>query len=239
LEPPAQPRAGLDLSEGREPVAADVLDADQLAAGEGRRGGGSRGACAPAGRRPARSRGVAGGPSTHGGVAGPLAPSGHPSSCTAGAPSVTTIVAGRPMRSSSSRSSPVADTVTTSPLRSPATIVSSRWSASSLAVASMTSASYEPSGRTASGTGRLAPAVVVGVRSVAGTPGAGRVLHLGEEHDVAQRRRVGDQGHETVDAQAQARHRGHAVLHGLDEVLLHHHRLVVAGRPQRHLLLQA
>jgi hypothetical protein len=51
---------------------------------------------------------------------------------------------------------------------------------------------------------------------------------------------VGEQRDEPVDvdADSEAGHQGHFVFHRLDEVLLHHHGLVVAGLAQRGRLVE-
>ena len=46
-------------------------------------------------------------------------------------------------------------------------------------------------------------------------------LHGGEEQHVADGGAVGQQHHQTVEAEAQAARGGHAVLEGVDEVLIH------------------
>src|SRR5437879_9883062 len=62
---------------------------------------------------------------------------------------------------------------------------------------------------------------------------------LWKENDVADRRRVGEQLHETIDADSLARRRRHPVLEGADVVLVHRVRLLVAAATRAQLLLEA
>ena len=63
--------------------------------------------------------------------------------------------------------------------------------------------------------------------------------HQREEDHVADRGRVGEEHDQPVDAQAEAARRGHPVLEGAEEVLVHGMRFLIAGRLRPHLLLEA
>ena len=64
-------------------------------------------------------------------------------------------------------------------------------------------------------------------------------LHRGEQNDLTDGIRIGQEHDATVDADAQTARGRHTVLQGGEEVLVHHAGFVISLIPQLHLLLEA